>query len=81
MKNFSHLLIKEIKELLNKQLIISLVFILVIFYFIGNVTRGEMKRAMAKQKVAVLGPRPVRNFPEHHRCPEHGPVHHRRKIG
>jgi len=54
MKNFSHLLIKEIKELLNKQLIISLVFILVIFYFIGNVTRSEMKRAMAKQKVAVL---------------------------
>ncbi|MDI6698305.1 MAG: ABC transporter permease [Candidatus Saccharicenans sp.] len=54
MKNFSHLLIKEIKELLNKQLIISLVFILVIFNFIGNVTRSEMKKAMARQKVAVL---------------------------
>ncbi|HAR36714.1 MAG TPA: ABC transporter permease [Acidobacteria bacterium] len=54
MKNFSHLLIKEIKELLNKQLIISLVFILLIFNFIGNITRTEMKKAMAKQKIAVL---------------------------
>lgn len=54
MKNFSHLLIKEIKELINKQLVISLVFILVIFNFIGNVTRTEIKKAMAKQKIAVL---------------------------
>lgn len=54
MKNFSHLLIKEIKELLNKQLVISLIFILVIFNFIGNVTRSEMKKAMSKQKIAVL---------------------------
>ncbi len=54
MKNFTHLLIKEIKELLNKQLIFSLVFILVIFNFIGNITRSEIKKAMAKQKVAVL---------------------------
>lgn len=54
MKNFGHLLIKEIKELINKQLVISLVFILVIFNFIGNVTRTEMKKAMAKQKIAVL---------------------------
>ncbi|MGB9906828.1 MAG: ABC transporter permease, partial [Candidatus Saccharicenans sp.] len=54
MKNFSHLLIKEIKELLNKQLLISLVFILVIFNFIGNITRTEKKKAMAKQKIAVL---------------------------
>ncbi|MGB9837053.1 MAG: ABC transporter permease, partial [Candidatus Saccharicenans sp.] len=54
MKNFTHLLVKEIRELLNKQLIISLVFILVIFNFIGNITRSEMKKAMAKQKVAVL---------------------------
>jgi len=54
MKNFTHLLIKEIKELLNKQLVISLVFILVIFNFIGNVTRTEMKKAMSKQKIAVL---------------------------
>ncbi len=54
MKNFSHLLVKEIKELLNKQLIISLVAMLLIFYFIGNVTRTEMKRAMGKQKIAVL---------------------------
>ncbi|MGB9892772.1 MAG: ABC transporter permease, partial [Candidatus Saccharicenans sp.] len=54
MKNFSHLLIKEVKELLNKQLLISLVFILVIFNFIGNITRSEMKKALAKQKIAVL---------------------------
>ena len=54
MKNFTHLLVKEIKELLNKQLIISLAFILIILNFIGNVTKSEMKKAMAKQKVAVL---------------------------
>ncbi|MDI6846129.1 MAG: ABC transporter permease [Candidatus Saccharicenans sp.] len=54
MRNFSNLLIKEIKELLNKQLIISLVFILVLFNFIGSITKSEMKKAMAKQKVAVL---------------------------
>ncbi len=54
MRNFSNLLIKEIKELLNKQLIISLVFILVIFNFVGSITKSEMKKAMAKQKVAVL---------------------------
>jgi len=54
MKNFSHLLIKEIKELVNKQLIISLVFIVLIFNFIGNITKSEMKKAMAKQKIAVL---------------------------
>jgi len=54
MKNFSHLLIKEIKELLNKQLIISLVVMLMIFNFIGNVTKSEMKKAMARQKIAVL---------------------------
>lgn len=54
MKNFSHLLMKEIKELINKQLIISLVFILVIFNFIGSVTKSEVKKAMARQKIAVL---------------------------
>jgi ABC-2 type transport system permease protein len=54
MKNFSHLLIKEIKELINKQLIISLAFMVLIFIFIGNVTKSEMKKAMAKQKIAVL---------------------------
>ncbi|HEK86483.1 MAG: ABC transporter permease [Candidatus Saccharicenans sp.] len=54
MKNFSHLLIKEIKELINKQLVISLVFILIIFNFIGGISKTEMKKAMAKQKIAVL---------------------------
>lgn len=54
MKHFSHLLLKEIKELLNKQLIISLVVMLAIFNFIGNVTRSEMKKAMSKQKIAML---------------------------
>jgi ABC-2 type transport system permease protein len=54
MKNFSHLLIKEIKELINKQLVISLILILVIFNFIGSVTKSEMKKSLAKQKIAVL---------------------------
>jgi ABC-2 type transport system permease protein len=54
MKNFGHLLVKEIKELINKQLIISLAMMLLIFSFIGNVTKKEMKKAIAKQKIAVL---------------------------
>jgi len=54
MKNFGHLLVKEIKELVNKQLIISLAMMILIFSFIGNVTKKEMKKAIAKQKIAVL---------------------------
>ncbi|MGB4300218.1 MAG: ABC transporter permease, partial [Candidatus Saccharicenans sp.] len=54
MKNFGHLLVKEIKELINKQLIISLAMMLLIFSFIGNVTKKEMKKAISKQKIAIL---------------------------
>jgi ABC-2 type transport system permease protein len=54
MKKFSNLLIKEIRELVNKQLIISLVAMMAIFYFIGDLAKSEMKKAAATQKISVL---------------------------
>jgi ABC-2 type transport system permease protein len=54
MKKFTHLLLKEIKELVTKQLVISLVFTMTLFYFIGNVTKSEVKKATGKQDIAVL---------------------------
>lgn len=54
MKKFINLLQKEIKELITLQLIISLLFTIFLFYFIGQVTKQEMKRAIATQKIAVL---------------------------
>jgi ABC-2 type transport system permease protein len=54
MKKFTNLLIKEIRELVNKQLIISLVAMMAIFYFIGDLAKTEMKKAAAMQKISVL---------------------------
>jgi len=54
MKKFSNLLIKEIRELINKQLIFSLLFTFILFYFIGQVARTEAKKAEAARRVAVL---------------------------
>jgi len=54
MKKFSNLLIKEIRELINKQLIFSLIFTLFIFYFIGQMTRVEAKRAETSRRLGVL---------------------------
>jgi len=54
MKKFIHLLKKEIKELVTKQLIISLVFTMALFYFIGNVMKSEVRKAVGKQTIAVL---------------------------
>jgi ABC-2 type transport system permease protein len=54
MKKFSNLLVKEIRELVNKQLIISLVAMMAIFYFIGDLAKSEMKKAAATQKISVL---------------------------
>ncbi len=54
MKKFLNLLAKEIRELITMQLFISLLFTIFIFYFIGQMAKSEMKRAMRIQKIAVL---------------------------
>ncbi|MGA2361802.1 MAG: ABC transporter permease [Candidatus Aminicenantales bacterium] len=54
MKKFTNLLFKEIRELINKQLIISLLMMMAIFYFIGQMAKTEMKKAAATQKISVM---------------------------
>jgi ABC-2 type transport system permease protein len=54
MNKFLNLLIKEIKELITLQLFISLLFTIFLFYFIGQMAKTEMKKAMRTQKIAVL---------------------------
>jgi len=54
MKKFTNLLVKEIRELVNKQFVISLLMTMAIFYFIGNLAKTEMKKAAATQKISVL---------------------------
>jgi len=54
MKNFRNLLLKEIKDMLTAQLIISLLFMMALFYFIGGITKKEAERAAGKQKISIL---------------------------
>jgi ABC-2 type transport system permease protein len=54
MKRFTNLLKKEIKELVTKQLIFSLVFTLVLFNFIGQMSRKEVQKAIGIQTIAAL---------------------------
>ncbi|OGD10882.1 MAG: ABC transporter [Candidatus Aminicenantes bacterium RBG_13_62_12] len=54
MKKFLNLLTKEIRELVTLQLIGSLVFTFVLFYFIGQLAKSEAARAAAPQKIAAL---------------------------
>jgi ABC-2 type transport system permease protein len=54
MRKFKNLLIKEIRELVTAQLIISLAFTMGLFYFMGELAKGEAKRAEATQKISVL---------------------------
>jgi len=54
MKKFLNLLVKEIRELITVQLIVSLLFTLVLFYFIGQLAKREVKRATATQKIFAL---------------------------
>lgn len=49
-----NLLKKEIKELLNVQLIVSLLFTLSLFYFMGILVQGEKEKMAAPQEVAIL---------------------------
>ncbi|MCX6561218.1 MAG: ABC transporter permease [Candidatus Aminicenantes bacterium] len=54
MKKFTHLLKKEIRELVTKQLVISLLFTMALFYFIGGITKQEMRKSSGTQKISVL---------------------------
>lgn len=54
MKKFTNLLRKEIRELVNKQLIISLLMMMAIFYFIGVMAKTEMKKAAETQKISIM---------------------------
>ncbi len=54
MNKFTNLLVKEIRDLVNKQLVTSLVMTMAIFYFVGNMAKSEMKRAEATQTIVVL---------------------------
>ncbi len=54
MNKFSNLLVKEIRDLVNKQFVTSLVMTMAVFYFVGNLTKSEMKRAAATQTISIL---------------------------
>ncbi|MCK7481357.1 MAG: hypothetical protein M0C28_32340 [Candidatus Moduliflexus flocculans] len=54
MKRFANLLKKEIKELVTKQLIISLAFTVILFNFIGQVSKKEVQKAVGVQTISAL---------------------------
>lgn len=54
MKKFTNLLVKEIRDLINKQLIISLVFTVFMFTMLGGLAKKEAKKAAATQKISVM---------------------------
>jgi ABC-2 type transport system permease protein len=54
MKRFTNLLKKEIKELVTKQLVISLAFTVVLFNFIGQVSKKEVQKAIGVQTISAL---------------------------
>jgi ABC-2 type transport system permease protein len=54
MKRFTNLLRKEIKELVTKQLIISLAFTVLLFNFIGQVSKKEVQKAIGVQTISAL---------------------------
>jgi ABC-2 type transport system permease protein len=54
MKRFTNLLKKEIKELVTKQLIISLAFTIILFNFIGQISKKEIQKAIGVQTISAL---------------------------
>lgn len=54
MKKFINLLKKEIKELVTVQLIISLIFTVILFNFIGNLVKSEAKKGIEKRDIYLL---------------------------
>jgi len=54
MKRFLNLLKKEIKELVNVQLVVSLAFTLLLFNFVGQMSRKEVQKAIGVQTISAL---------------------------
>jgi len=54
MKRFNNLLKKEIKELVTKQLIISLAIFVILFQFMGRVSKKEVQKAVGVQTISAL---------------------------
>jgi len=54
MKRFKNLLKKEVKELVTKQLVISLAFTVLIFNFIGSISKKEVRKAVGVQTISAL---------------------------
>ena len=54
MKRFTNLLKKEIKELVTKQLVFQLAFTIILFNFIGQVSRKEVQKAIGIQTISAL---------------------------
>ena len=54
MKRFTNLLKKEIKELVTKQLIFSLAFTVILFNFIGQMSKKEVRKAIGIQTISAL---------------------------
>ena len=54
MNKFLNLLNKEIRELVTFQLIFSLIFTLILFNFMGSITKSEMKKAIETKDIYVL---------------------------
>jgi ABC-2 type transport system permease protein len=54
MKRFANLLKKEIKELVTKQLVFTLLFTIILFNFIGQISRKEVQKAMGVQTISAL---------------------------
>jgi len=54
MKNFYNIIKKEIKELMTRQMIVSLVFMVAMFGIMGNFIGGAQKEVKKSVSVAVL---------------------------
>jgi len=54
MKRFKNLLQKELKELVTKQLIISLAFTVILFNSIGQISKKEVQKAIGVQTISAL---------------------------
>ena len=54
MKKFANLLKKEIKELVTKQLVISLALTILLFQFIGRISKKEVEKAIGIQTISAL---------------------------
>lgn len=54
MNRFVTLLRKELRELMTLQMILPFVFVVLIFFFIGNIAGNETRKAAAPQWIAVL---------------------------